>query len=106
MTKGDTYPAANFTETEADSDLSRVRVEVKAAGSTTAALTLDSDATGVTINTATAGAWDFTVDEISAATTAGLTAGWYSYDLETTDAAGVVSTEFKGSWRILPEVTD
>jgi len=103
VTTGDTYPAINIVETSSDSALTRARVTVKASGSAVASLTLDSDATGVTINVATAGAWDFTIDEINPVT---LTTGWYNYDLETTDAAGVISTEFKGTWQILSETTD
>jgi len=102
VTTGDTYPACTITETEADTDLERVRITIKATGSDTAALELDSDATGITINTATAGAWSFTIDVIEVS----LAAGFYQYDLETTDAAGTVRTEFSGQWEILTQITD
>jgi hypothetical protein len=104
ITQGDTYPACNFTETEADSTLARVRCKIKLAGVTV--LTLDSDTTGVTLNATGAGAWDFTIDAISAATTTGLAAGYYDYDIQTTDGNGVVRTEFKGNWEIFSQITD
>lgn len=103
VTQGDTFPACQITETSADTDLSRVRVKIKAAGSTSAALTLDSSTTGITIGSATAGDWAFTIGAIS---TGSLTAGVYSYDLETTDSAGTVRTEFSGTWEILTQITD
>lgn len=103
VTKGDTFPAVNFVETASTENLTRVRVKVKTSLTATASLTLDSDATGMTINTATAGAWDFNIDKIAEVS---LDAGIYLYDLETTDAAGTVRTEFAGAWEIGPEVTD
>lgn len=106
VTTGDTYPACQITDTAADTDLSRVRIKIKAQGGTTAALSLDSSTTGVTITTATAGAWDFTIGPITAAQTATLDPGLYLYDIETTDSAGTVRTEFSGIWEILSETTD
>ena len=104
ITAGDTYPACNITETEADTTLARVRVKIKLDG--TLKLTLDSDSTGVTLNSTGAGGWDFTIDAIPAATTATLAAGYYDYDLETTDTNGTVRTEFSGCWPILGQITD
>ena len=103
--QGDTYPATQITESASDTDLARVRVKVADVDGVTA-ITLDSDTTGVTITTATAGAWDFQIDAIQSATTTSLPAGIYSYDLETTDDAGTVRTEFSGSWQIHPQITD
>ena len=97
---GDTYPATNITESDHESDLARVRISIVASGETTPALTLDSDATGITINDASA--WDFTIDAINPVT---LDASVYSYDLETTDSAGTIRTEFSGTWTILSEIT-
>lgn len=102
VTTGDTYPAINLTDTSADEDLSAVAIEFRLAGSSTAALNL-SNGSGITINTATAGAWDFTIDEMTAVS---LAAGTYSYDIQTTGSGGTVTTEFKGTWRILPEHSD
>lgn len=99
VTKGDTYPAFQITETEADSDLSRVRVFIKDTDGA-ALLTLDSNDSGVTINTATAGAWDFTVGPITADQTEALGSAFFSHEIETTDSAGTVRTEFAGSWQI------
>lgn len=97
---GDTFPAIHITEADHESDLSRVRISIVLSGATDAALTLDSNSTGITINDAAA--WDFTIDQISPVT---LAAGVYSYDLETTDAAGTIRTEFSGTWNILSEIT-
>lgn len=97
---GDTFPAINITESDHESDLERVRIKFVLSGATSPSLTLDSDATGITINDAAA--WDFTIDAINPVT---LEAGVYSYDLETTDAAGTIRTEFAGTWPILSEIT-
>jgi hypothetical protein len=101
VTTGDTYPAANIVIAGAESTLSRVRIKFRACGATSAALTLDSDTSGITINDAAT--WDFTIDAIPAV---GLAAGIYSYDMETTSAAGTIATETQGTWEILPEITD
>ena len=103
VVKGDTFPATQITETLNDSALTRVRVKLKLSGATTTSLTLDSATSGVTITTATAGAWDFSIDAIQTVT---LAAGVYSYDLETTDAASTIRTEFSGTWEILEQITD
>ena len=103
--QGDTYPATQITESASDTALARVRVKVADVDVVTV-LTLDSNTTGITITTATAGSWDFQIDAITAATTSALPAGIYSYDLETTDDAGTVRTEFSGSWQIHPQITD
>ena len=100
---GDTYPATQFTY-DGDGTLTRVRVKIKDADGTLA-LNLDSDSTGMTITTATDGAWDFTLDAIPAATTAGLAAGSYNYDLETTASSGV-RTLLAGSWELIAQITD
>ena len=102
-TAGDTYPAENWRESDSDNTttLTRVRITIKdSAGATFS--TLDSDTSGITINAATAGAWDWTVESLTAPTTAGV----YTFDMETTDSAGVIFTETTGSWCILPQVTD
>jgi len=100
VTAGDTYPACNITESDHDEDLARVRIKLRVSGSADTALTLDSATAGITINDAAA--WDFT---ISAIDTSALAAGHYSYQLETTTAAGTVRTEFAGTWQILTDVT-
>ena len=105
IVQGDTYPAVNFSATGTTSALTRVRVKFKDSAGTLG-LTLDSDSTGMTINDATAGAWDYDIDAISAATTAGLTADVYEYGIETTDAAGTVATHFQGTWEICEQFTD
>lgn len=103
--RGDTMPAQVFSDSSADTDLSRVRVKICDSDGTTQ-VSLDSSASGITINTSTAGSWNFTIDAISAATTDALVAGLYAYDLETTDSAGSVRTEFEGTWEIRPQITD
>ena len=98
-TAGDTYPAENWLES--NSDLSRVRIKIKdSAGATFT--TLDSDASGITINTTTAAAWDWTIDTLTAPTTAGI----YKLDMEWTDSAGDVFTAITGQWEILTQETD
>ena len=99
ITTGDTFPATNITEADHTSNLSRVRLAFFLDDAEASSLDLDSDDTGVTINDAAT--WDFTIDVISVS----LAPGLYHYDLETTDAAGIVSTEFVGTWQILTGYT-
>ena len=103
--QGDTLRAIQFDASGTLAALSRVRCKVKDSDGATL-LSLDSSATGITINTATAGAWRYTLAAQSAATTLTLAAGLHSYDIETTDADGIVETHFQGCWEILPQVTD
>lgn len=103
VVKGDTFPSTTITETLADTTLTRVRIKIKAVESSETSLTFDSDSTGVTINSGTPGAWSFTIAAIPTIT---LTAGFYRYDLETTDSANTIRTEFSGTWEIIDQVTD
>ena len=101
---GDTLPATNFLY-PGSGTLARVRMKVKdAAGATV--LSLDSDTSGMTINVTTTLAWDFTMDEVAAATTAGITAGEYAYDIETITSTGTVRTLVGGAWYLLAQITD
>lgn len=102
VTTGDTFPAIRITEFESEESLERVRVSITRSGESSPSLTLDSETSGVTIETASAGAWDFTIDAINPVA---LTAGNYAYDIETTDGAGTIRTEFSGTWPILSEIT-
>lgn len=101
LVKGATKRAISVTSTDADVDLARVVVLIEAYGSDTASITLDSNATGVTINSGTAGAWDFDIGPISAATTGALTPGLYTINMTMTDSSGNVLEPVKGTWRIL-----
>lgn len=101
---GDTLPATNF-QYPGSGTLARVRAKIKASDGSTV-LILDSDDSGFTINDATSGAWDFDMGEISATTTAGITAGDYAYDLETTTATGTVRTLVGGTWCVAAQITD
>jgi len=103
--QGDTMRAMVFSATGTTANLSRVRCKVKDSDGVML-LNLDSDATGIVINTATAGAWQYTISQIAAATTATLASGSHNYDIETTDADGIVETHFEGCWVIRPQVTD
>ena len=104
VTQGDSYPAIQITESGSETDLIRVRMKVRdVAGSEV--LSLDSDTTGVTITSETAGAWDFQIDEISSTVTSSLDSGFHSYDMEFTDETGAVRTFFAGSWEILKQST-
>lgn len=101
ITQGDTFPATNITESEHDSNLTRVRIKIRPSGQSTALMILDSSTSGIVINNAAT--WDFTISPIS---TSSLSSGFYSYDLETTDALGIIRTEFNGTWEILDQITD
>lgn len=103
--QGDTLRAIVFTATGTTAALSRVRCKVKDADGVTL-LSLDSNTTGITIDVATAGAWQYTISQIAAATTAALSDGLHSYDIETTDANGIAETHFEGCWEIRPQITD
>lgn len=105
FTQGDTYPATRITEDEEEEDLARVRIKVKDKDGNLL-LDLDSDATGITIASSVAGAWDFTIDELSPVATAALPVGIHFYDLETTTASGRVFTDFAGKITVLPQQTD
>ena len=94
VASGETWGGLTFAITSSDdtdyaSALSRVRMTWKDSAGT-AVLTLDSNTGGqITITTATAYAWDFTVEP----RTLSLTAGIYSWAIETTDADGVVDKD-------------
>lgn len=89
VASGETWGGLTFTidssdDTDYGAALSRVRMTWKDS-SGAVALTLDSNTAGqITINTATAYAWSFTVEP----RTLSLTAGMYSWAIETTDADG------------------
>jgi len=103
ITAGDTYPAANWLESDSDNTttLSRVRIKIKDSSGATFT-TLDSTTSGITINAATAGAWDWQILSLTAPSAAGI----YTFDVETTDSSGVVATEATGQWEILTQQTD
>ena len=105
VTQGDSFRALQFNASGTTAALARVRCKIKNADGDTL-LTLDSDATGATIDTATAGAWQYTLGPITAAQTTTLGTGFLSYDIETIDDDDIVETHFKGTWEILPQVTD
>ena len=63
------------------------------------ALTLSSATSAITINTATAYAWSFTVEP----RTLSLDAGVYSWAIETTDSAGVIDKDMMAGTH---EITD
>ena len=95
VNKGDTFPAQQVEETLSDTAIASISLVIKLAG---AVITTLTDSSGITLTTATAGAWDFTIDEIDTSTYA---AGVYSYELQVTDDASQVRTEFEGTWEIL-----
>lgn len=103
--QGDTLRAIQFNASGTESALARVRCKVKDADGVTL-LSLDSDTTGITIDTATAGSWQYTIDQIGRAITETIKSGLHSYDIETTDADGVVETHFEGCWNVGPQITD
>lgn len=89
VASGETWPGLTFAITSSDdteyaNTLSRVRMTFKTAAGV-AALTLDSDEEDqITIDSATAYAWGFTVEPL----TLSLVTGWYSWAVETTDSTG------------------
>lgn len=101
VVSGDTYPAATITASAETETLERVRISIFASGSTTPALQLDSDTSGITITTSAAPAWSYTIDTIEEVP---LTGGEYSYQLETTTTAGTRRTRFAGTWKILSDI--
>ena len=92
---GETWAGLNFSidssdDTEFANTLSRVRMSFKNAAGTVS-LTLDSNTAGqITIDSATAYAWEFTVES----RTMTLTEGWYSWAVETTDSESVKDKDF------------
>ena len=103
--RGDTKPAVALTISGRDTVLSRVRIKVvSSAGAIVSEL--DSDTSGITLTTTAAPTWAFSIDAIAAATTEAITAGSYSQDVETTDAAGTVKTWTEGTWEVTPQSTD
>lgn len=105
ITQGDTFPAMVFAATGTTTDLARVRVRVKDVDGNQE-LTLDSDTSGVTIDTATAGSWQYTIGPVSAALTGAMDAGVHSVEIETTDAGGNVATHFRGCWEIVEQIAN
>lgn len=101
---GDTFPAIRF-QYEGTGTLARVRLKIKAMVRVKT-LSFDSDVSGIIIADGTDGAWDFTLSEIPAATTAELPLGSYAYDLETITLSGTVRTLISGTWEIVSQITD
>jgi hypothetical protein len=91
---GETWPGLTFTidasdDTEYAAALSRVRMTWQDTAGV-AALTLDSDASGqIEISSATAYAWEFTIEP----RILGLTPGFYSWAIETTAADGKINKD-------------
>ena len=101
ITAGDTYPAADVRIEHAYvSTLTRVRIMFSPCSGGAPVLTLDSASTGITITNAAT--WEFTIDRIAAVP---LAAGNYAYQMETTDSAGTVRTETRGTWQIITDLT-
>lgn len=94
VASGETWGGLTFTITSSDDTefaaaLSRVRMTFKNSANSSV-LTLDSNTAGqITINTATAYAWSFTVEP----RTLSFSAGYYSWAVETTDADGIVDKD-------------
>lgn len=105
---GCTYPPARLTEPVGGENLSttildRVVITIQARDSNVDALVLDSDTTGVTLLNTAAGAWDFTVDEISATDMEDLPAGDYDVTMMIYHDTDKKVCASKGTWKILPE---
>lgn len=104
LASGETWGGLTWTITSSDDTkygaaLFRVRMTFKNSAGTVM-LTIDSNVAGITINTATAYAWSFTVEPrlISFAS------GRYSWAIETTDADGTVDKDLlAGTLQITPD---
>ena len=103
ITAGDTYPASRWVESNSEYDTALARVRCTIANEQGQIFrTLDSTGSnGIVINTATAGAWDFTIGALTAPSESGI----YCVEVEWIDASGVVFTEATGQWEILPQKT-
>ena len=93
-----TYPASQFVESASDYDatLERVLCTIKNADGETFTQ-LDSATGGVVINTATAGAWDFTIGSLTAPTVKGV----YTVEVDCFDDTPVEATFTQGTWEIV-----
>ena len=93
---GETWAGMTFAITSSDDTkyadtLTRVRMTWLNSSTGAVALTLDSDAVGeITIDSAVAFAWGFTVIERILS----LAAGYYSYAVEVTDSGGIIDKDF------------
>ena len=93
---GETFAGLTFQITASNDDryadtLTRVRMSWKNSATGAVALTLDSNTAGhITIETATAYAWKFTVEP----RTLSIAAGSYSWSIEVTDSGSVVDKNY------------
>jgi hypothetical protein len=100
---GETWGGLTFTIDASDDTayaaaLTRVRMSWRAAGAV--ALTLDSAVAGqITIATATAYGWSFTVEPRALA----LDPGFYTWAIEVTSAAGIDKDLLSGTQQIIPD---
>lgn len=109
LTQGNTRPATRFQETSSTSNLSAVELRMRLAGSTSATADIVlRNGSGITITTATAGAWDFSINAMSAATTDAYTPGVYTYEMDVADSQSppVVTTILKGEWNLIARIPD
>ena len=93
VASGETWGGLTFAITSSDDTayaaaLSRVRMSWRNSAGTVAQ-TLDSNVSGITIEVATAYAWSFTIEPSALS----LTAGFYTWAIETTDADSVVDKD-------------
>ena len=103
--KGDTWdgiPSASLssTGTAFNNPLSSVRMSFWAAGASASSLDLNSSDSKITI--ADADAWEFEVLPVSPMT---LTAGHYSWQIQTTDSADRIKTYLQGVIEITSDQT-
>ena len=98
---GLTIASTSSDDTKYSSTLSRVRMSWKSLTDGSVALTLDSNVAGqITITTATAYAWAFTVEPRALS----IPAGFYSWAIETIDGASVLDKDwFKGTHQIIAD---
>lgn len=103
---GETFAGFTFEITSSDdtkyaSTLDRVRMSWRNAATGEVALTLDSNTAGqITISTATAYAWTFTVEP----RTLSIAAGFYSWSIEVTDGDDILDKNYiAGTHRILAD---
>lgn len=95
-TKGDTFPAVEFTVTGIDLSASTITMDVRNAGKRVARFDNDTNG-GITLVSGTQFTFDEQVINFQPAT--------YQYDIQITESDGTITTLLGGNWVITQDVT-